>query len=65
LIRYRFSRLLDVVRLAWWSRIQQRVWKQQASRDQLDQIIWRLERGGLTVDGKAALALAKQLRARL
>jgi hypothetical protein len=64
-IRYRFGRLLDVIRNSIWARNQERIWRTKASVDQLNQIIDRLEMGVSTPDQRAALNLARMLRKRL
>jgi len=59
---YGISRLIWRVRQAVWAWNRERIWKHEAARDQLDQVIWRLEMGASTVDQIAALNLARTLR---
>lgn len=54
--------------LHWlWARMQRTVWDSHAFRDQLDQVISRLEinENHAPVDTKAALNLARQMRSKL
>lgn len=47
-----------------WGKTQQTIWQSSAARDQLGQIIWRLEMNEKSCppDTKAALVLARRLR---
>lgn len=50
-----------------WGKVQHTIWHTKASKDQLDQIIWRLEMNESSAppDTKAALGLARMLRKRV
>ena len=55
---------LRTARLAWWSKFNHRVYSTHAYRDQVEQIIWRLEmnESSCPPDTRAALNLARGLR---
>jgi len=54
-------KLAQLIRLFMVNKYYQLLWSQQRARNNLDQIIWRLEMNHTAVDHKAALVVARSL----